>query len=153
MVRTSRSFGGGWTRVRARPEDFDRFHALELTQLSEPTLRNKYLRIDQPDPDLAQRLQALHNLGPDTLGYAYTEFYRRNGLIVPGADTHTPAHYVSHDMNHVIAGYEPTGPGEIALGGFTLAMNDNEANWIQFMLNLVIHEAGLLRARQDRAQG
>ena len=30
-------------------------------------------------------------------------------------------------MNHVIAGYEPTGPGEIALGAFKLAMLDDEA--------------------------
>ena len=48
-------------------------------------------------------------------------------------------------MNHVITGYEPTGPGEIALGAFTLAMNDNDANWLQFVANLVIHEAGLLK--------
>ena len=47
-------------------------------------------------------------------------------------------------MNHVISGYEPTGPGEIALGAFTLAMNDNDANWIQFVANLSIHEAGLV---------
>jgi hypothetical protein len=48
-------------------------------------------------------------------------------------------------MNHVISGYEPTGPGEIALGAFTLAMNDNDANWIQFIANLAIHEAGLVQ--------
>jgi len=130
--------------VRAT-EDFDRFYARDLEQLSEPALRDRYLRLDTPDPALAQRLQALHDLPPDTLGYAYIEFYRRNDITVPGADTHTPAHYVSHDMNHVIADYEPTGPGEIALGAFTLAMNDNDANWLQFVLNLVIHEAGILR--------
>ena len=65
--------------------------------------------------------------------------------MLPGADTHLPAHYVSHDMNHVITGYEPTGPGEIALGAFTLAMNDNDASWLQFMTNLLIHEAGMLK--------
>ena len=48
-------------------------------------------------------------------------------------------------MNHVITGYEPTGPGEIALGAFTLAMNDNDASWLQFMTNLLIHEAGMLK--------
>ena len=64
----------------------------------------------RPDLELAQRLEALHDLEEGTLGYAYIEFYRRNQVTVPGADTHTRAHYVSHDMNHVIAGYEPTGP-------------------------------------------
>ena len=98
-----------------------------------------------PTPTSRERLEALHDLPEDTLGWHYIEFYRRNDITVPGRDTHTPAHYVSHDMNHVISGYEPTGPGEIALGAFTLAMNDNDANWLQFVANLVIHEAGLLK--------
>jgi Coenzyme Q (ubiquinone) biosynthesis protein Coq4 len=131
--------------VERATADFDRFYAEKLPTLSEPSLRDDYLRIDQPDLALAQRLEALHDLPEGTLGHAYIEFYRRNGITVPGADVHTPAHYVSHDMNHVISGYEPTGPGEIALGAFTLAMNDNDANWMQFIANLAIHEAGLLK--------
>jgi len=126
-------------------EDFDRYYAEDLPTLSEPSLRDRYLRLADPDLDLARRLEALHDLPAGTLGWHYIEFYRRNGLVLPGKDTHTPAHYVSHDMNHVISGYEPTGPGEIALGAFTLAMNDNDANWLQFVANLVIHEAGLLK--------
>ena len=126
-------------------EDYDRFYAARLDELSEPGLRETHLHLDEPDPELAAQLQALHDLPNDTLGYAYIEFYRRNNLVLPGADTHLPAHYVSHDMNHVISGYEPTGPGEIALGAFTLTMNDNEANWMQFMTNLLIHEAGMLK--------
>jgi hypothetical protein len=131
-------------RARAT-EDFDRFYAEKLPELSEPSLRDDYLRIDDADLELARRLEALHDLSEGTLGHAYIEFYRRNQITVPGADTHTPAHYVSHDMNHVIAGYEPTGPGEIALGAFTLAMNDDDANWIQFIANLAIHEAGIIQ--------
>jgi hypothetical protein len=126
-------------------EDYDRFYAQDLPQLSEPDLRDDYLLLSEPDPELARRLELLHDLPTDTLGYWYIEFYRRNHLVLPGADTHLPAHYVSHDMNHVITGYEPTGPGEIALGAFTLAMNDNDANWLQFMTNLLIHEAGMLK--------
>jgi hypothetical protein len=125
--------------------DFNRFYAAKLDALSEPSLRDRYLHIEEPDLELASRLQALHELPDGTLGHAYIDFYRRNGITLPGADVHTPAHYVSHDMNHVITGYEPTGPGEIALGAFTLAMNDNDANWIQFIANLSIHEAGLIQ--------
>ena len=51
---------------------------------------------------------------------------------------------VSHDMNHVIAGYEPTGQGEIALGAFQMAMDDSEENLVSFLGNLLIHEAGVL---------
>jgi ubiquinone biosynthesis protein Coq4 len=125
--------------------DYDRFYADVLPELSEPAFRGKYLHLDEPDHALARRLRAFHDLPADTLGYAYIEFYRRNRLVLPGDDTHLPAHYVSHDMNHVIAGYEPTGPGEIALGAFTLAMKDNDANWLQFMTNLLIHEGGMLK--------
>jgi hypothetical protein len=131
--------------VERATADFDRFYAEKLETLSEPSLRDEYLRLEEPDVELARRLEALHDLPEGSLGHAYIEFYRRNGITVPGADVHTPAHYVSHDMNHVISGYEPTGPGEIALGAFTLAMNDDDANWIQFIANLAIHEAGLLR--------
>jgi len=126
-------------------EDFERFYAESLVTLSEPSLRERYLRLDEPDLELAAQLEALHDLPEGTLGHAFVEFHTRNGLTMPGVDTHTPAHYVSHDMNHVIAGYEPTGPGEIALGAFTLAMQDNDANWLQFMTNLLIHEGGMLK--------
>ena len=126
-------------------QDFERFYAEQLEILSEPSLRDRYLRIEEPDFELAAQLEALRDLPEGTLGHAFVEFHTRNGLTMPGADTHTPAHYVSHDMNHVIAGYEPTGPGEIGLGAFTLAMCDNDANWIQFVCNLVIHEAGLVQ--------
>jgi hypothetical protein len=125
--------------------DYDRSYANVLPELSEPTLRDVYLTLTEPDPDLARRLQELHELPEGTLGYWYLEFYRRNNFVIPGADIHFPAHYVSHDMNHVITGYEPTGTGELALGAFTLAMNDNDANWLQFMTNLFIHEAGMLK--------
>jgi hypothetical protein len=126
-------------------EDFERFYAEKLEILSEPSLRERYLRIDEPDLELAAQLEALHDLPEGTLGHAFVEFHIRNGLTMPGADIHTPAHYVSHDMNHVIAGYEPTGPGEISLGAFKLAMSDTDANWMAFVANLMIHEAGMIK--------
>jgi hypothetical protein len=131
--------------VERATEDYDRFYDHDLPLLSEPSLRDEYLHLREPDHELGKRLRALHDLPVDTLGYQYIEFYRRNKLTLPGDDIHFPAHYVSHDMNHVIAGYEPTGPGEIALGAFTLAMFDNDASWLQFMTNLLIHEAGMLK--------
>ena len=43
-------------------EDFDRFYAERLPELSEPTLRDDYLRIEEADLELARRLEALHDL-------------------------------------------------------------------------------------------
>ncbi len=97
------------------------------------------------DGEILPELEALRELPGGTLGWAFFEFYARNGFHIPGPHTPEPAYYINHDMNHVIAGYEPTGPGEVSLGAFKLAMSDTDANWMAFMANLLIHEAGLLK--------
>ena len=84
-----------------------------------------------------------------SLGWAFVQFYARNGMTIPNRHTPSPSYYVSHDMNHVIAGYEPTGPGEVALGAFKLAMHDSEANWMASLTNFLIHEVGLFKHGGD----
>lgn len=132
--------------------DLERSYAKILPDISELSLRNKYLRLDQPDHELAARLKALHDLPEETLGYQYIEFYRRHGFTLPGDDVHTPAHYVNHDMNHVITGYPPTAPGEIARSGFLMAANDSRHNWLEFLLTMSIHESGVLNHGEIRAK-
>jgi hypothetical protein len=97
------------------------------------------------DPVLWQQLDTLADLPTGTLGWAYVEFHRRNGFQLPRPGTPAPAYYVSHDMGHVIAGYEPTGPGEIALGAFKLAASPTATNWMASMVNVLIHEVGLFK--------
>jgi ubiquinone biosynthesis protein Coq4 len=133
-------------------EDLERFYGGILPEICEITLRDKYLRLDQPDHDLARRLRALHDLPEGTLGHAYVEFYRRNGIALPGDDINLPAHYVNHDMNHVITGYEPTAPGEIARSGFLWAANDSRHNWLEFLMTMSIHETGVLNHGEIRAK-
>jgi hypothetical protein len=103
--------------------------------LAESSLRGQYPLGDfaAPDHELAARLQASHELPVGTLGYEYVEFYRRNGLRLPGDDPHIPLTFVSHDMCHVIGGYEPVGIDEIALGGMQLAMADTDVHWLQLL--------------------
>jgi hypothetical protein len=113
--------------------------------LEEPTMRDAHLdEGDAPDPELAARLKAMHDLPEGSLGWEYVEFYRRNGLTLPGDDPNSPALFVGHDMCHVIGGYEPTGQGEIALGAMQLSVTDSDAHWIGFLGNLAVHEAGYL---------
>ena len=119
--------------------DFIRTYADYLPKLSDPV---------GPDVGVGEALpevEALRALPEGTLGSAFLAFYQRYGFHLPGPTTPEPAYYIAHDMNHVIAGYEPTGPGEISLGAFKLAMSDTDANWMAFMTNLLIHEAGLLK--------
>jgi hypothetical protein len=123
--------------------DYMRFIEDIEADLAEPKLTADYLeKFDSPKPELAGQLRKLHDLPEGTLGYEYIEFYRRNNLTLPGDDPNLPAVMVSHDMCHVIAGYEPTGPEEIALGAMQLGVVDSDAHWIQFLGNLAIHEAG-----------
>ncbi len=132
--------------------DLERCYGDILPEISECTLRDRYLRLAEPDPTLADRLRALHDLPAGTLGHAYIEFYRRNGFPLPGDDTHLPAHYVNHDMNHVITGYEPTAPGEIARSGFLMAANASRRNWLEFLMTMSIHETGVLNHGNIRAK-
>lgn len=113
--------------------------------MAEPSLRDRYTTVlAVPDAELGTRLRALHELPAGTLGHEYVEFYRRNGITLPGDDPNMPAVFVAHDMCHVIAGYEPTGQGEIALGAMQIALADTDAHWIGFIGNLAVHEAGFL---------
>ena len=97
----------------------------------EPQLRDRVPRDDLTDPELVERLMAFERLPEDTLGYALTRFYAEHGLDVPGASGTTLNYiFAAHDMNHVIAGYEPVAAGELALGAFQMGMNDSEVSWI-----------------------
>jgi hypothetical protein len=126
--------------------DYQRYVHDAEPNLAEQSLRGQYPGdLTAPDHALAARLRALHDLPAGTLGYEYVEFYRRNQLDLPGDDVYMPAVFVAHDMCHVIAGYEPTGQGEIALGAMQIAIADNDDHWIQFLGNLGVHEAGFLR--------
>jgi hypothetical protein len=128
----------------AAAADLERLYGEILPEVSERSLRDRYLRLDTPDPVLAAHLRTLAALPAGSLGHAYMAFYERNGFEIPGDDTHLPAHYVNHDMNHVITGYEPTAPGEIARSGYLFAAAPSRHNWLEFLLTLSIHESGVL---------
>jgi hypothetical protein len=122
--------------------DYQRFSDEIMSDIAEPSLIPDHMGKDDHDPALAEHLRSFHDLPEGTLGHAYVDFYRRNHLTYPGDDPNSPAVFVAHDMTHVIAGYEPTGPGELALGAFQVSMNDSDAHWIAFLGSIAIHEAG-----------
>lgn len=132
--------------------DLERLYSEILPEISERSLRDRYLHLDAPDPALADRLRAFADLPSGSLGRAYLAFYDRNGLTLPGDDVHLPAHYVNHDMNHVITGYEPTAPGEIARSGFLMAADPSRHNWLEFLLTMSIHESGVVNHGEIRAK-
>jgi ubiquinone biosynthesis protein Coq4 len=113
-----------------------------MEDIAEPSLVAEHMGKEDHAPELAARLRSFHDLPEGSLGRAYVDFCDRNNLTYPGDNPLQPAIFVAHDMTHVIAGYEPTGPGELALGAFQISMNDSEAHWIAFLGSIAIHEAG-----------
>ncbi len=133
------------SRVEAAADYMRFFTGATVGPMLEQQLAAHYAApLAAPAPELAERLSRLGDAGPDTLGAAYLDFYARNGFELPGIGMNMPAVFVSHDMCHVIAGYEPIAVDEIALGAMQLGMTDSDAHWLQFLGNLGVHEAGFL---------
>lgn len=123
--------------------DFQRFFEDNMPGRSEPRFRPLADEAPHLDPALVAQVERYHQLGSDTLGWHLADFYSTHGFAVPGSEI-TPNTYLyfAHDMIHVISGIAPTGIGEIALGGFQIAMDDNPASTFAFFSPLVVHEAG-----------
>jgi hypothetical protein len=132
--------------VEAAAADYRRFIEKMAPRRAEPTLVSEPFDPMSPEPELVTRLEAFADLDEDSLGRAFLRFYERTGLSLPGMDPAYMNHfYVAHDMTHVIAGIGTTSPGEIALSGFMVAMDDNDVNFSALLASLVIHEAGFGR--------
>lgn len=134
--------------VQHAAADFDRYFASHAVARSEPAFRERAARAlaqaPEPDPALVARVERYHELPEGTVGWCLADFYASHGFAVPGSEI-TPNTYLyfDHDHIHVISGIAPTGAGEIALGGFQIAMDDNPASTFAFFSPLVLHESGL----------
>jgi len=125
-------------------DDYSRFLQANLAERQEPTLREFPASPDKPEPELVARLEAMAHLPAGSLGRACIDFYQRHGLPIPGQEASGMNHFfVAHDMTHVIAGIEPTGPGEVALSAFQMAMDDNPVNRSALLASLIVHEVGI----------
>lgn len=115
-------------------------------RMSEQTVMARYEAIDEAidDPELAARMRAFRDLPRGTLGREYIEFYLENHFQIPGEGVAHPGFFIHHDMSHLVAGLGPSAPGEMALGGFHLGMEDNEDHWIGFVTGLAAYELGAL---------
>lgn len=109
---------------------------------------------EQPENGASMRgvLASYGGLPEGTLGRAFFDFYQRNGFALPDGSQLIAETFLHHDTAHVIAGYEPTGEGEIALGAMQLAAADTEKNWIGFVGNLLVHEVGHVMPGYENAR-
>lgn len=126
--------------------DLRRFEDDVRPAWSERTLVQEYLdATPAADAELLARLHSFAELPDGSLGRAYLAFYEDHGIRLPGDDTTTPAFFVGHDMNHVIAGYGTTAPEEIALSAMLVGISDDDPHWIILLAGLMAYEVGLAK--------
>ena len=100
--------------------------------------------VDLAEPDLPRELRSLGLLPEGTLGRGFFDFYQRHGLAFPGEPGGGTVTLVAHDMSHVLAGYEPTPPEEIALQAMLAAACDGHHHFSGLMASLSLFEIGML---------
>jgi hypothetical protein len=96
----------------------------------------------EADAALADRLWGLANCAPGTLGRAFFDFYDRWQLPFPGEEGGGSATLVPHDFSHVLAGYEPDPPSEIALQAMLVSATGFEHHFSGLVASLSLFESG-----------
>ena len=133
-------------------EDVQRVSAGIIAGLTEVSIADHYSELDMKAPGLADELRRFADLPPGTLGREYYDFYCRNSFDLPGEGHGSPSFFVRHDMCHIIAGYGPTSPEELALTAFHVGMNDNELNWNLLIVAMAALEVGVFNSENFEAK-
>jgi hypothetical protein len=99
---------------------------------------------DAPEADdaLVVRLRGLAQCAPGTLGRAFFDFYDRWQIPFPGEEGGGDASLVPHDFSHVLAGYEPDPPSEIALQAMLVSATGFEHHFSGLIASLSLFESG-----------
>lgn len=99
------------------------------------------------DPSgLPARLRALGDCPEGSLGRAFFDFYQRWNIPFPGTPEGGDAHLVVHDFSHVLAGYEPDAPGELALQAMLTSATGFEHHFSGLVASLSLYESGMYDA-------
>lgn len=112
--------------------DWARFHETPFVEPDAP----------EADPALAVRLRGLSACAPDTVGRAFFDFYDRWQLAFPGEEGGGEASLVAHDFSHVLAGYEPDPPSEIALQAMLTSATGFDHHFSGLVASLSLFETG-----------
>jgi hypothetical protein len=112
--------------------DWSRYHEVPATEPQAPTA----------DTALATRLRNLSTCAPGTLGRAFFDFYDRWQLTFPGEEGGGDASLVAHDFTHVLTGYEPDPPSELALQAMLTSATRFEHHFSGLIASLSLYETG-----------
>ncbi len=98
--------------------------------------------VTEADPALGRRLRALGDCPAGSLGRAYFDFYDRWQIPFPGEAGGGDIGLVAHDFSHVLAGYEPDPPSELALQAMLTSATGFEHHFSGLVASLALFETG-----------
>ena len=98
--------------------------------------------VTEANAELGLRLRALGDCPPESLGRAYFDFYDRWQIPFPGEDGGGDIGLVAHDFSHVLAGYEPDPPSELALQAMLTTATGFEHHFSGLIASLALFETG-----------
>ena len=95
------------------------------------------------DPKVAARYQALAQLDEGTLGRSFFHFYRDRDFPLPGEKGGFSELFVSHDMTHVLSGFNTDMDGEMNVAAFQAGMSRSDYGWEMLMEIILDYHLGL----------
>ena len=98
--------------------------------------------VTEADPELGRRLRALGDCPAGRLGRAYFDFYDRWQIPFPGEAGGGDIGLVADDFSHVLAGYEPDPPSELALQAMLTSATGFEHHFSGLVASLALFETG-----------
>jgi len=104
------------------------------------------------DEKLAERYARLADLRPGTLGHELHAYYVRNGFPWPGQRRAAPEAIVSHDVTHLVSGYDTDPVGETLVAAFTAGYQTDPRLFFTALVGLVMFSTGVHVAPSPNVQ-
>ena len=95
------------------------------------------------DSRVAAKYQALAGYEEGTLGRSFYVFYRDRGFPLPGEKGGLSELFVSHDLTHVLSGFNTDMDGEVNIAAFQAAMSRTSYGWEMLMEMILDYHLGL----------
>lgn len=92
---------------------------------------------------IAERYQALASYPEGSLGREFYEFYRLRGFPLPGEKGCLTEAVVTHDLSHILGGFNTDMPGELNVAGFEAGMRGDDFGWELLMEVILDFHCGL----------
>lgn len=95
------------------------------------------------EKSVAERYRALASYPEGTLGREFYEFYRVRGFALPGEKGSLSEALVTHDLSHILGGFNTDMAGEMNVAGFEAGMRGDDFGWELLMEVILDFHCGL----------